>query len=82
MQVFLTKEAQRGYFHASKIDQKKIKKRLLSLAVDPLAGKKLTGKLSGLRSSKAWPYRILYQVNNLKKEVWVVSILHRQGAYK
>ena len=36
----------------------------------------------GIRSIRAWPYRIFYEVNETENRVEVHKIKHRQGAYK
>lgn len=82
MHVILSKNAKKQYGHISPSEQKKIKKKLIVLETDPLAGKKLTGELLSYRSLKAWPYRIIYIFNQEKEQVEVSNILHRQGAYK
>lgn len=82
MQVVITPQALKQYTHLPKPDQTKIKKKLLSLEQYPLEGKKLSGKLSEIRSLKAWPYRILYYIDDKAKKVFVVTIAHRQGVYK
>jgi len=82
MHVVITKEAEKQYKHLPKSEQTKIKKKLTTLENYKYAGKKLTGDLTGLRSLRAWPYRILYTVDEGKQEVTVNSIQHRQGAYK
>lgn len=78
--VFLTNQAHKDYQKLPLVEQKKIKKRLNLLETDVLAGKRLTGKLSELYSLRAWPYRILYIIQN--SEVWVVHIAHRKDVYK
>jgi len=80
MQIFLTREAQKQYAKLNGINQKKIKKKINALEKDYKLGKKLKGELVGSFSVRAWPYRIIYVIN--KKELWIVSILHRQGVYK
>lgn len=82
MLVFFTKEATKHYTLLKQSDQNKIAKKLFLLKGNPLLGKKLSGELFRIRSLKAWPYRIIYYIDTLKQEVWVTSILHRQGAYK
>lgn len=82
MEVILTPQALKQYEHLPNSDQKKIKKKLLLLQAHPQEGKKLTGSLSNLRSLKAWPYRILYYIDEKKKRVFIVTIAHRQGVYK
>lgn len=82
MQVFLAREAQKQYKSLDRPEQKKVDKKISLLGQDPLAGKKLTGKFEGLRSAKAWPYRVIYQIKESVGEIWIVSILHRQGVYR
>jgi len=82
MQVVITPKALKHYNALSKIDQQKIKKKLLLLEKHPLEGKKLSGSLSEIRSLKAWPYRILYYVAEKTARLYIVTIAHRQGVYK
>jgi len=82
MSVFLTKEAQKQYKKLTQSDKEKIDKKEILLKNEPFTGKKLSGKYKEIRSLKAWPYRIIYFFNERKKEIWIVSILHRQGVYK
>lgn len=81
MQVILSDDATKQYKRLPKPAQTKVKKKLLLLATNPYAGKKLGGELSGIYSLRAWPYRILYEVNDEKQRVEVHKIKHRQGAY-
>lgn len=78
--VYLTSQAQKDLKKISVEGQKKIRKKLLILKENPKAGKKLSGKLAGSYSLKAWPYRIVYCLK--KSQPWVVHISHRQQAYK
>ncbi|MBI2599540.1 type II toxin-antitoxin system RelE/ParE family toxin [Candidatus Daviesbacteria bacterium] len=82
MQVVLSKIAEKHLKHRPKLEQSKVKKKLLLLADDPFSGKKLSGELEGIRSLRVWPYRIIYKINAVQKLVEVGAILHRQGAYK
>ena len=82
MDILLSKEAAKHLKHLPKTEQLKIKRKLLILQEDPLSGKKLSGEISGSRSLRAWPYRIVYKINLNQKSIEVTSILHRQGAYK
>lgn len=79
--LILSKVAEKEFSKLTKKDQKKIFKKFLLLQHQPLSGKKLLGKLKGLYSLKAWPYRIVYKVSG-KNKVIVHHILHRQKAYK
>jgi len=62
--------------------QKRIIRKLELLSLHPLSGKPLTGQLKGLYSLRAWPYRIIYLINKKFKEIQIISIIHRQSAYK
>lgn len=64
-----------------KTEQKKILRKLLLLALEPLIGKLLKGEFEGLRSLRAWPYRIVYEVRGEEKVLIILSIVHRQSAY-
>lgn len=82
MKVLLSKKADGNLKSLPKIEQKKITKKLLLLVDSPFSGKKLTGEYSEIWSLKVWPYRIIYRIDKMRKEVLIGAILHRQGAYK
>ena len=82
MEVIITPKASKQYNQIPKTEQLKIKKKLLVLDHNPYDGKKLSGNFSGLRSLRAWPYRIIYYVDEKLKRVFVVTIAHRQGVYE
>lgn len=82
MNVVLSKNARKDYEDLSKKDKIKVRKKLTLLEQNPYAGKKLAGELKGIRSLRAWPYRIFYEVNESEQQIEVHKIKHRQGAYK
>lgn len=82
MDLVLSKNAKKHFSQLPPPQQRKLKKKLQSLELNPLSGKKLSGELSNDRSLKSWPYRIIYTINNKLKRVEVSEILHRQGVYK
>lgn len=82
MQVVLSHDAKKHYNRLPASEQKKIKSKLLLLKENSYSGKKLGGELASYRSLRAWPYRIIYHINNKEQRVEVTDILHRQGAYK
>ncbi|HSW47815.1 MAG TPA: type II toxin-antitoxin system RelE/ParE family toxin [Candidatus Saccharimonadales bacterium] len=82
MQIILSKKAQKNYKKIPKVEQKRIKEKLKALEKDSLIGKKLDAEYSEFRSLRAWPYRIIYQINKSRHQIEVAAILHRQGAYK
>ena len=77
MNVILSKDASKQYGRLSKSDQTKIHKKLLALEQSPYEGKKLNGELGGIRSLRAWPYRILYEINEAKNTIAIHKIAHR-----
>lgn len=80
MDLFLTKQAEKDFLTLPKSERKKAVRKLELLRKSPLTGKKLTGKLDGLRSLRFWPYRIIYHIE--RNVVWVDHMIHRQGVYK
>lgn len=82
MRLSLTPNAHKQYLKVPPRERLKIKRKLHALEQDPFLGKLLTGELAHRYSLKAWPYHILYVVNKSRKEIWILSILHRQGAYQ
>lgn len=80
--IIITPRALKVYNGLPKSEQIKFKKKLLSLETNPLEGKKLFGEYKDSRSLKAWPYRIIYYINEKEKKVFVVTIAHRQGVYR
>jgi len=77
MQVIVTPKALKQYNHLPKIEQAKIKKKVLVLEQNSQEGKKLSGEYAELRSLRAWPYRIIYYINNAQKKIYIVTIAHR-----
>jgi addiction module RelE/StbE family toxin len=82
MKIALSKDAQKQYKRLPKSQQMKILKKITGLEQNPRAGKKLEGELKGVYSLHAWPYRILYEINETKQIIEVHKIAHRQGVYK
>ena len=82
MQVVFTKDASKLYDHLPSSERKKINKKIEILKKQSIAGKKLTGEYEGMRSLRSWPYRIIYYVDTKQEKAVVLSVLHRQGAYK
>lgn len=79
--IFLSEQAQKDLNKLDKNEKEKIKRNLFQLEHDTKDGKALTGKLKGLYSLKAWPYRIIYFIKK-DKTIWVVHIMHRKDVYR
>lgn len=82
MDVILSKNAIKDYEKLPKSEQVKVRKKLALLEQSPNSGKKLMGELEDVRSLRAWPYRIFYEINEAEDRVELHRIKHRQGAYK
>lgn len=82
MRIIITPKALSNCKRLPKHEMLKIQQRIKLLELDPFLGKKLEGKFAGTYSLRAWPYRIIYIIENKQKTIFIVSILHRQGAYK
>ena len=45
-------------------------------------GKQLRGDLAGIVAARRGTYRVLYRINDIKREVVVIRIEHRRDAYR
>lgn len=81
MKVVLTKQAGKQLEQLPDKEYRKVRRKLQLLTTQPQAGKQLRGRLSGLHSLRAWPYRIIYNFDHSTQEIIVFDILHRQQAY-
>lgn len=81
-EIKLEKKAQKELDKIPFKYQKKILVVLSTIANNPFVGKKLTGKLTGVFSYRAWPYRIIYKVYKNILLIVIIRIGHRQGVYK
>lgn len=84
MKVTLTPNAKKQYGKLAKAEQPKVKRKLALLAKNEGVGKKLGGEFAGLRSLRAWPYRIIYRIIEvaLEQRIEVVDIESRGQVYK
>ncbi|MBP7785674.1 type II toxin-antitoxin system RelE/ParE family toxin [Patescibacteria group bacterium] len=81
MKVFLTPSALKQYNLLPENFKLRVRNKLLYLENNPYEGKKLSGRLSEIRSLRVWPYRILYYIDKKSNKIFVVTIAHRQGVY-
>lgn len=82
MRVALSENAQKQYIKLPIFIKTRIDKKINSLGQNPYLGKKLSGEFKNFWSIRAWPYRIIYEINEAEKRIEVHKIAHRQGAYK
>lgn len=80
--LLISKKAQKELSSIEKNYYEKIKDALRSLSSDPRPGgcKKLTGR-SGWRIRVA-DFRVLYEINDSKREIYILHIGHRKDVYR
>ncbi len=82
MQIIITPKATKQFKQIPKTEHTKIKRKIKILEDFPYLGKKLSAEISETRVIRAWPYRIIYYINHKENKIFIVNIVHRQGAYK
>lgn len=82
MQIFYKAEAVRKLKDLGSAEKKKAKRKIESLLLNPLVGKKLKGEFSGLRSLKAWPLRIIYSYDSTSQAITIITVDYRGDVYK
>lgn len=80
MKLLYSKESEKALKKLPQKERVTVLKRIKILAEMPVIGKLLKGRLSGYRSLRAWPYRIIYKAE--KNKILIINIGHRQGVYK
>ncbi len=78
-ELIFTKEALKNLKKLDRQEQIRVLKEVKILTVNPLAGKRLVGRLGELRSLRVGTYRVIYQVGNRK--VIILTIGHRKKIY-
>jgi len=82
MNIEFTHISQKQFQKLPPNQTKKIAKKIKSLRQNSLLGKKLQGRLKNQYSLRAWPYRIIYQIDQNQKIIKILLINHRQSAYR
>ena len=80
--VIIVHSAEKALTRIPEREQKKVRRKLKEIALNPFIGKKLQGELAGNYAVYAWPYRIMYRIEQKILTVYIVKIGHRQGVYK
>ena len=76
-----------GLRHLNRLPEK-VRAAAVELMLGPLAespvrlGKPLVGELAGLRSARRGDYRVIYEIDDLRRVVTVLRVQHRRDAYR
>ena len=62
--------------------QRRVVAGLTVLALEPRAGKPLTGVLSGLWALRRGDYRVLYRIDDRARRVEIARVGHRREVYR
>ncbi len=82
MQLFYKNEAIHKLKKLGPSEKLKAKRKIESLLLNPLVGKKLKGELVELRSLKAWPLRIIYTFDARSESITIITVDYRGNVYK
>ena len=80
--ILLSLKFDRDFSKLERTLQDRVVDGLRELKENPHAGKQLRGKLKDLWSWRIGKYRILYQIQEDKLLVFVISVRHRKHVYE
>jgi len=80
--ILLSHKFDRDFSRLERTLQDRVVDGLRELKENPHEGKQLKGKLKDLLSWRIGKYRILYQIQNDKLLVFVISVRHRKHVYE
>ena len=78
--IVFSENSEREFIKFTKDAKKKVIKKVRILQKEPTLGKSLKGKMKGLFSFRAWPYRIVYELDK-QNNITILHIFYRQQAY-
>lgn len=81
-ELLLTERAKENIAHLPAAILPRIQTGLERIAQNPYSGKALKGQLHGLRSYRVGDYRIIYEIQNKKIVVIILTIGHRKEIYR
>ncbi|OGK35728.1 hypothetical protein A3F59_02405 [Candidatus Roizmanbacteria bacterium RIFCSPHIGHO2_12_FULL_38_13] len=80
--VLLTDEAQKQLKSIDRRYQKAITQALIRLEKNPKAGAPLRKELKGKHKLRVSRYRIIFEIDNEKTIIWILTIEHRKDVYR
>jgi len=78
--LIFTREFLRRLRRLNRSTQVRVLREIKTLEINPFAGKRLRGRLSGLLSLRVGNYRIIYQVS--EEQIVIRTIGHRKTIYE
>lgn len=80
-EIIVQHPAERFIKSLEKDKQKKLLDTIEQLAENPFLGKKLVGRLAGLRSLHLGLYRVIYKIEDVKLVVLILRAGYRKNIY-
>lgn len=80
--IVSTSNFARGLKRLSDIETRRAQQVIRELVVDPYSYKELAGKFKEIRSARFGDHRIIYSVNDAKKEIVLLAVEARSSVYK
>lgn len=77
-----TANFERGLKRLSSVDLSRARQTLEDIAKDPRSFKELKGRFKGLRSARFGDHRLIYTVNERRKEIVLLAVEPRGTAYE
>lgn len=81
MKLIILPKAKKQLKKLPKSDQAKITRKLTYLEAGFIIGKQLHAEYEAYSTVRAWPYRILYTMQD-NNTILIHAVKHRQGSYK
>lgn len=82
MQIYYKPEAIRRLKRLGTVEKQKVRRKIINLPINPYIGKKLKGEFAGLRSLKAWPFRVIYSFDQKSQTIIIITVDYRGEVYK
>ncbi len=80
--IVSTSNFTRGLRRLSGIDKDRAQRLIQELVLDPYSYKELTGKFREIRSARFGDHRIIYAIDETRKEIVLLALEPRSSIYK
>ena len=79
--LYNTKRFEKDFSSLDKAVREQVKAKLSDLEANPYRFKALHGRLKGKWSMRVGNYRVVYEIYENAKEVWLLYVEHRENVY-